>query len=205
MTTTAVEIEEVSPVTEKVDAPPSKNNTQMMLVEIDCRVAMQPIPGGHVARQGVFRYRLYKGWLPVLLRQVRTDEDRAEYERCTRLYEQELNRYLEENAGSLTGLERDLKLQELRDTYPQSPEAFFARDNLGKSLPPFERVTVIEDNLPAPVDEAAIQRAKETAELVKTVVGQPNGAADVATAVAAAIKQLVAEGVLTVNGNQQKK
>jgi hypothetical protein len=159
---------EVSPVTERADAVPGRN-TQMCVVEIDCRVALQPIPGGNLARQGVYRYRMYQGWLPVVLGQVRTERDRSEYERCQALCETEVKAFIAEHTVGLAGTELALRTQECRDTYPGSPEGFFTRDNK-KSLPPFERVTLIEENLAAPADEAALQRAKETAALAVQVV-----------------------------------
>lgn len=165
-------VEEMVPVSDKPDTPPSKKDTTVCVVEIDCRVMAQAIPGGHIARQGVARYRLYRGWLPVLLGQVCTDEDHAEYERAVKQHHKLLDAEIGKYTANLTGVELELQKQEVRDSYPGSPEAIFCRDNGGRSMPPFNSVIVVEDNLPAPADEQLVARQRETATLAAEVTAQ---------------------------------
>jgi hypothetical protein len=165
-------IEELAPVSNKPDSPPSKRDVAMCVVEIDCRVMNQAIPGGHIVRQGVARYRLYRGWLPVLLAQVATQEDHVEYARAVKQHAKLLKAETDKYTGNLTGVELELQKQEVQDSYAGSPEAIFCRDNGGRSMPPFDRVTVVEDDLPAPVDEANIARQRETATLAAEVTAQ---------------------------------
>jgi len=202
----ALTVDEVSPVTDKPETIPAGKDPSLMVVEIDCRVMAQVIPGGLIAYQGIHRYRLQKHFLPVLQGQLITDHDRAELARCTEVHDRLLNKYIEDNMGRLDGVQKQLKDQELRSRYGGSPELLFTQHNVGRSIPPFNRVTVIEEGIPAPKDEAVMQRAKETAELVKGVVGGGNStelSAAFAAAFVAGIKQLVAEGVLSAgSGNQ---
>lgn len=168
----AAVIEEMAPVSDKPDSPPNKRDTALCVVEIDCRTMAQAIPGGHIARQGVARYRLYRGWLPVLMSQVATDEDRAEYARACKQHNKNLEAEIARYTEHMTGVELELKRQEIRDAYPGSPEALFCRDNGGRSMPPFERVTVVEDNIPAPADEQLVARQRDAATLAAQVTAQ---------------------------------
>jgi hypothetical protein len=206
----AIAIEEVARITDRPDTPPPQGKDQrMMVVEIDCRVMATGIPGGHLVRQGVYRYRLHKHWLPVLEAQVMTARDKSELERCTELHETLLKQYIADNTGTLAvgSLEYNLKAEELRARYGGSPEALFHRDNLGRQIPPFTRVDVVETDLPALVDESAKARAEETAKLVTAAIGgtKTSGedmSAAIATGVSAAIEALISKGVLSVNRQQ---
>jgi hypothetical protein len=169
---TATVIEEMAPVSDKPDSPPNKRDTAMCVVEIECRTMAQAIPGGHLVRQGVARYRFYRGWLPVVMSQVASDEDHREFERAVKQHEKLLDAEMAKYTEHMTGVELELKRQEIRDAYPGSPEAIFCRDNGGRSMPPFERVTVVEDNLPAPADEQLVARQRETATLAAEVTAQ---------------------------------
>lgn len=207
----AIAPEEVARITDRPNEPPPQGKDQRMcVVEIDCRVMATGIPGGHLVRQGVYRYRLHKHWLPVLEAQVLTERDKAELVRCTDQHEKLLKKYIDDNSGGLSekSIEYKLKAEELRARYGGSPEALFHRDNLGRQIPPFMRVTVVEDDLPALVDEAAKARAEEAAKLVTAAIGgtktsNEDSAAAIAAGVTAAIKSLISEGVLSVNNRQQ--
>jgi hypothetical protein len=203
---TAIAIEEVARITDRPDDPPPQGRDQrMMVVEIDCRVMATGIPGGHIVRQGVYRYRLHKHWLPVLLAQVMTERDKSELVRCTELHEKLLKQYIADNTGSIPedSVEYKLKAEELRARYGGSPEALFHRDNLGRQIPPFVRVEVVEDDLAAPVDEATKARAEEAAKLVVAAVGSKPATEDMSAAIAAgvsaAVEALISKGVLSVN------
>jgi hypothetical protein len=170
--------EEVPPVSEKLDTPPRGTGTTQMLVEIDCRSHGVMIPGGNLARLGTYRYRMYTGYLPILMSQVMTDDDRAEYKRARDLFDKAVAKFVDEHTGGLKKgtVEYQAQEEECLATFADSPESFFTRDT-GRSVPPFNRVTVIEENLPAPADEAAIARAKETAALAAQVVAEMQRAA----------------------------
>ena len=95
----------------------------------------------------------------------------------------------------------------MRARYGGSPEALFHRDNLGRQVPPFTRVEVVETDLPAPIDESAKARAEEAAKLVTAAIGGTKTSdqelsAAIAAGVTAGIKALIAEGALSVNGNR---
>jgi len=198
-------VDEMVPVTDKPDFPvPKSKDPGHMLVEIDCRVMATPIPGGNIAVQGRHLYRMPKFFLPVLMQQVISDDDKRELERCTAMHEQMLARHVEENAGRLQGVERQLKEEQLRATYGGSPEALFHRDTLGKNVQAFWSVKVIDDTIPAPIDESAKVRARETAELVASVLPK---SADMAAVITATIEALAAKGLLRGGGqqDQQKK
>lgn len=207
----AIAPEEVARITDRPNEPPPQGKDQRMcVVEIDCRVMATGIPGGHLVRQGVYRYRLHKHWLPVLEAQVLTQRDKAELVRCTDQHEKLLKKYIDDNSGGLSeeSIEYKLKAEELRARYGGSPEALFHRDNLGRQIPPFLRVTVVEDDLPAQIDEAAKARAEEAAKLVTAAIGgtktsTEDMSAAIAAGVTAAVKSLISEGVLSVNNRQQ--
>lgn len=207
----AIAIEEVARITDRPDeSPPQGKDQRMMVVEIDCRVMATGIPGGHLVRQGVYRYRLHKHWLPVLLAQVMTERDKAELARCTELHETLLDKYITENIGPLAkdSTAYQLMAEELRGKYGGSPEALFHRDNLNRQIPPFLRCEVVETDLPAIVDEAAKARAEEAAKLVTAAIGgtkttTEDMSAAIAAGVTAAVKSLISEGVLSVNNRQQ--
>lgn len=208
----AIAIEEVARITDRPDpAPPQGSDQRMMLVEIDCRVMATGIPGGHLVRQGVYRYRLHKHHLPVLLAQVMTERDKSELERCTELHETLLKKYIAENTGPLAegSLEYNLKAEELRARYGGSPESLFHRDSLGRQIPPFTRVEVIEDNLPALVDLETKARAEEAVKLAAALGGSKNEdmSSVIAAGVTAAVEALISKGVLSVNRqhDQQKR
>jgi hypothetical protein len=206
--TAASVVPEIQPASDRPDNPLPRNvSPELMVVEIDSRPAAYVIPAGIIVYRGAQRYRLPKYHLPMLMAQVMTDRDRAEMKRYTELHEKKLTAYIDEHAGKLEGVERQLKEQELRGRYAGSPEALFHRDNPDHPLPPFNRVDLIEDGLPPPVDEAAKARAEETAKLVMAAVGgtKTSGedmSAAIATGVSAAIEALISKGVLSVNRQQ---
>ena len=78
-------VEELPTVTDKLDVLPRGKDNQVMVVEIDCRVMAAAIPGGHIAQQGVHRYRLFKHYLTTLEAGVISQRDKAELERCTEI------------------------------------------------------------------------------------------------------------------------
>lgn len=134
-------------------------------VEVDCRVAAQPLPGGYLATQGKQVVKIRKADLPVLHAMVEPNPE--EIERARRLHQKALEDYV---AKGMEGLNADpestlQRRRKLEAEYAGSAEAFFVRDN-GRSILPLVSVKLVEDDIPAPQDEASVDSQTMLARIV---------------------------------------
>jgi hypothetical protein len=202
----------VKPVSDRVKY---ERDAKMTEIEIDCRVAMQPIPGGLIVEQGVKRYRVSTSDLPIVMAMTQSPEQQQRFERATEQHERELQFLIDSDdnvAGfrkrgidvpkdgaappSVEQLELMTRIKELRDTYPSSPEAQLLRLFPGvdaSGLNPFASVRVIADNIVNPADAERIAMERERAAFERSLRTEEaaNSAGAVAAAVSAALAPVV--------------
>lgn len=156
----------VKPVSERVEW---KRDEKTCIVELDVIPMMVALPAGLVAEKGVRRYLVPRSVVPLLLSQVRTDQDRADLQTATERYERARQRFVDTDVAVMKFRERgetdeeSKRIKELQDKYGGSPEATFQQE-FERPLLPFNRVTVIEDHLTNPADEIRITQENELIE-----------------------------------------
>lgn len=160
--------EEIKPVS---DRQKYERGDVLVKVEVDCRVCAQPLPGGHVATEGKQIVKIRKSELASVLALV--EPEPAEIEAARKRHNVLLNKFIEDglqglNADSEAMAQRRRKLEA---EYAGSVEATFVRD-MGRSILPLRSATVIEDNIPAPVDEASVDQSTMLASIVAREVAK---------------------------------
>lgn len=194
-TTTQVE----PPITDKMQW---RRDEKACVVEIDCRVSMQPVPGcASIPSQGLHRYLIERAVLPILMSRAftRDDDDRKFYAMAAETFEREFNHLcdddplVQECRRQGAADEESKRIRELRATYGSSPEAVYNRD-YRRAWPPFESVKVIDDNVTNPSDVARIAEIADRVahERDARTTETSAAAAAVAAAVAKALEPLVA-------------
>lgn len=202
------ESEIVKPVTERLKWA---RDQKTAIVEIDCRVMAMVVPeSGCIAPQGVHRFQVPQSALPLITgpHYQRTDDDRKFYQLAKETYERELQFRIDDDYAVRKFRERGeadeerARIKELTQTHGGSPEAVLQRD-FRRELPPFERVTVIEDDLPNPAD--VVRLAEENDRLAQEKALRTEETAAAAAAVASAVAAALAPLVNAIGQSQTGK
>lgn len=200
MSETQQTVQELKPVSDRV--APHRSGTTLVEVEVDCRCDGLAINGGYVVPPGKSRLTIASADLPALLAHVEELPD--EVERAVQRFERKLDQYVATHSeGMLDGKDLAERKEELRNIFPNSPEAFFFEDH-GRGVRALRSARVLTDNIVVPVDEAVTAREKA----LGTSLGEAVRGAFDPTALAAMISAAVAAGVKEVlasqNGNQNQ-
>lgn len=146
-------VQEIQPVSDRVKY---ERGDVLVRIEVDCRVLCQALPGGYIVSQGKQSLKIARRDLPAVMALVETQPQ--EIEAAQRRYAKGLAEYIEQGLGGLTEPDQTAsRRRALEAQYPNSVEAIFVRD-MGRSILPLNSVTVIEEGLPAPIDEAQIEQ-----------------------------------------------
>ncbi len=191
------EVELVPPVSDRVVW---KRDAHACVVEIDCDVMAQPIPGGHIVQQGVHRYLVAKSDLPIIQSHsyLRSDEDRQFRRLAEETFAREFQHHTDDDPlaqklrqeGDEAGATK--RIEDLKKMWGASVEAIYNRD-YRRPWPPFERVSVVEDHLANPADQERIAEQTDLIERERAARQSEavTSASAVAVAVAEAMKPIV--------------
>lgn len=160
--------QEIRPVS---DRQTFERGDVLVKVEVDCRVCAQPLPGGYVATEGKQIVKIRKSELASVLALV--EPEPAEIDAARKRHNVLLNKHVEDG---LQGLVADAETmsqrrRKLEAEYAGSVEATFVRD-MGRSILPLRSAVVVEDNLPAPVDETHVDQQSMLAAIVAREVAK---------------------------------
>lgn len=160
--------EDLKPVT---DRQKFERYDVLVRVEVDCRVCAQPLPGGYVATEGKQVVKIRKAELGSVMALV--EPEPAEIEGARKRFQIALDKHVAEGLqGIVADPEATLsRRRKLEAEFPGSPEAIFVRD-MGRSILPLRSATIIEDNIPAPIDEASVEQQTMLAGIVAREVAK---------------------------------
>ena len=152
-TQTPAAVQEITPVSDRVKY---ERGDVLVRIEVDCRVLCQALPGGYIVSQGKQSLKIARRDLPAVLALV--EPEPQEIEAARKRFNVELDRYIADNLAGLTDPDQTAQRRRaLEAQFPNSVEGIFHRD-MGRSILPLVSVTVLEDGLPAPIDEAQIEQ-----------------------------------------------
>lgn len=163
---------EIQPVSDRVKY---ERGDTLVRIEVDCRVLCQALPGGYIVGQGKQTLKIARRDLAAVEALVEKEPDQIEQAR--RRHKVELDKYIEAGLGGLTEPDQTAQRRRaLEAQYPGSLEGIFYRD-MGRSILPLVDVKVLEENLPAPQDEAQFEQygvlaAVVAREVAKAMAGQ---------------------------------
>lgn len=161
------EVQELTPITDRVKY---ERGDVLCRVEVDCRAAYQPLPGGFLAQNGKQTLKVRKQDLALLLAMV--EPAPAEIEAARRRFETSLTKFVNDGLeGVVEPTARQKRKEQLEAEFPGSVEAIFHRDN-DRSILPLNSVRVLEDGIPVPADESQLDQQSMMAKVVASEVAK---------------------------------